>query len=394
MKLIEESLKKKKEILFLSRTLGRAGVGVSLISVLKNFNYKKFNVTLGIQYPEKTLENEVPSGVKVIYYGEIKSKCYQKIFDLKTRLGKKKNPIKRFFWHLLNKLEDFRMLYKVKKTFSGKYDTVNAYHQGVASKYVIKHIRAKKKILWYHSSVIEAPWHGKIFPKADEIVVSTENGKNIMVKEWGDRVAEKITIIPCFIPFEDIKRKATLYECAIKSKENSCSIFTCGRLSNEKGIDLAIEAAKILKDKMCNFIWIIIGSGQLEKELREKVQQLDLCENVKLLGFKENPYPYFKACDICVSPSKLENYGLTIMEALVFEKPVVATKTLGGSSIIKDGFNGILADINSEAIAQAILKLMEDEELMQKIKQNIKETDYLSIQNKYIETLNKLEYCE
>ncbi len=393
--MIEKSSQKKKDILFLTRTLGRAGVGVSLISVLNNIDYKKFNVTLGVQYPEKTLEKEVPAGVKVIYYGEITSKCYKKIFDFKTRLGeKKKNPIKRFFWHLFNKLEDFRMLYKLRKNFRAKYDAANAYHQGVASKYVMKHIRAKKKILWYHSSVIEFPWYGKIFPKADEIVVSTENGKNIMVNEWGNKVSEKITVIPCFIPFENIKRKATLYECAIKSKENSYSIFTCGRLSNEKGIDLAIDAAKILKDKTDNFIWIIIGSGQLEKELREKVQQLDLCKNVKLLGFNENPYPYFKSCDICVSPSKLENYGLTIMEALAFEKPVVATKTLGGKSIIKDGFNGILADINSESIAQAIFKLLEDEVLMQNIKQNIKDANYPSIQNKYIETLNKLEYCE
>lgn len=384
---------KKQELLFLSRTLGRAGVGVSLVAVLKNIDYSRFNVTLGIQFPIKELEIELPKEVKVVYYGEITSKLYQKIFDFNLELGKRKhNPLIRLFWHLLNKLEDCRMLYKIKKCFKKKYDTANAYHQGVASKYVIKHIRARKKILWYHSSVIEYPWYQKVFAKSDTIIVSTENGRKIMVDAWGQNFSKKIEVLPCLIPFEDIIAKSN----AIVKFDHPKKFFilTCGRLSYEKGMDLAIEAAKYVKEKTDEFLWLILGEGPERKRLEDKISELGLSNNIKLWGRCENPYPLFRLCDIYVSPSRLENYGLTIVEALIFGKVVVTTRTIGGTTTIKNDYNGLYADIDAKSIAQKILTLMENEQLLQELKDNIIATDFVAIQNQHIETLNKLELCK
>ncbi len=382
---------KKQEILFLSRTLGRAGVGVSLVSILNNIDYSKFNVTLGIQYPNKELENELPSAVKVVYYGEITSKLYKKIYDFNKRLGdRKKNPFLRFFWHLLNKLEDLRMIYKVKKCFKNKYDTANGYHQGDASKYVIKYIKAKRKILWYHSSVIEYAWYKNIFKKADYIVPVAEKCKALMIDAWGQEVANKIVVIPCLISFDAIYNKA---KAKIDFKnDKKFMILSCGRFTSEKGMDLAIQACKYLKEQTNDVTWLILGDGPLMGEMKELIKKSDVEDNMKLYGFCENPYPFFNICDMYVSPSKLESFGLTIREAMLFNKPVVSTKTFGGVNAIIDGQTGLLAEIDAKSIADSILKLMNDERMFNTIKENLKKIDFLAEQEKKIKTINELEY--
>lgn len=213
-----------------------------------------------------------------------------------------------------------------------------------------------------------------------------------MVDAWGQNFSKKIEVLPCLIPFEDIIAKSN----AIVKFDHPKKFFilTCGRLSYEKGMDLAIEAAKYVKEKTDEFLWLILGEGPERKRLEDKISELGLSDNIKLWGRCENPYPLFKLCDIYVSPSRLENYGLTIVEALIFGKVVVTTRTIGGTTTIKNDYNGLYADIDAKSIAQKILTLMENEQLLQELKDNIIATDFVAIQNQHIETLNKLELCK
>lgn len=378
-----------KKVLFLTRTLGLAGVANSLIPILDNIDYEKFNLTLGVQYPVKSLENEVNANVKIVYYGEIQSKTYKLIYDFNKKLSIKKHGFfDTFLWHLLNKLENFRMVYKIHKCFNIKYDTAVAYHQGIASKFVIQHIRAKKKILWYHSSIIEYNWYQKIFEKADKIITVSENARKVMIKEWGNTFEDKIISLHCLIPVDKILSKATIDIGLPKKCKDEVIILSCGRLSREKGMDLAIKAAKIIKKNLpeLKFKWILVGDGSEREMLEKLILSLELENNIILAGRQSNPYPFFKMCDIYVQPSRLESFGLSIAEALVLQCTVITTKTAGGTEQINNLKNGIVCEINEVEIAKQIIRLIKDESLYQSIKYVLSNKNFS--QEEIIKTIN------
>lgn len=92
-------------------------------------------------------------------------------------------------------------------------------------------------------------------------------------------------------------------------------IVTVGRLTEQKGYDIAIDAANELKKKKIPFIWYVIGDGRDKNKLHHLVENKNLHSKFILLGRKNNPYPYIKNCDLYVQPSRHEGYGLAVLEA-------------------------------------------------------------------------------
>lgn len=103
-------------------------------------------------------------------------------------------------------------------------------------------------------------------------------------------------------------------------------------------------------------------------------------ENVVLLGKKENPYPYIKACDIYVQPSRYEGKAVAVREAQILNKPVVITDFPTSKSQLKDGFDGIIVPIDNQGCAEGICNLIKDKELQQRLIENTKITDYTNKQ--------------
>ena len=89
------------------------------------------------------------------------------------------------------------------------------------------------------------------------------------------------------------------------------------------------------------------------------------------MGVKNNPYPYIKKCDIYVQPSIQEGFGLTVQEAKILAKPIVATDISAFREQITDGENGILTERDSESMAKAIAKLIDNKKLIEKLTDNL-----------------------
>ena len=150
-------------------------------------------------------------------------------------------------------------------------------------------------------------------------------------------------------------------------------LLTVGRLSKQKGYDIAMEACKILKEQGISFMWYALGKGPLEDEIKNKIKEYQLEDNFKLLGVKENPYPYYKECDIYVQTSKFEGFGLALTEARVFNKPIVTTEFDAVYMQIKPNVNGLVTKMDGESVAESIIKIIEDENLRETIINNIKQ---------------------
>ena len=148
-------------------------------------------------------------------------------------------------------------------------------------------------------------------------------------------------------------------------------ILTIGRLVYQKGYEYAIEAAKYLKDNCVDFKWYVIGEGNLKYELEELVKKYRLEENFIFLGTFTNPYPFIKECDIYCQPSRFEGFGLAIAEARILNKPIVATNFNIVYDQIRNGENGLIAEMDGDDIGKKILMIIEDNSMRNSIVNNL-----------------------
>ena len=125
---------------------------------------------------------------------------------------------------------------------------------------------------------------------------------------------------------------------------------------------MAVAAAAILKKKGVNFKWNIIGGGPKEKELKLLAREMRVEDSVKFLGIRENPYPYIKQCDIVVQTSRFEGKSIVLDEAKIMKKPIVVTNYSTVHDQIIAGKEGMIVEISSEAIADGIIRMYQNNE--------------------------------
>ena len=205
-------------------------------------------------------------------------------------------------------------------------------------------------------------------------MITISGGMLDMLKARYPEAAAKMSVIENHVPYLDIQQKARAL--AVARPQGRLMLASSGRFSEEKGFLLAVRAAKRLKEHGLSFLWVFIGDGYQRPELEREIAALGLSGDIEITGYQKNPFPYVAACDIFVQPSRVEALGNTIVEAQVLLKPVVATRTLGALSLIREGENGALADFDPESLADAILALARDPEARERMRRALKTVDY------------------
>ena len=149
-------------------------------------------------------------------------------------------------------------------------------------------------------------------------------------------------------------------------------ILTIGRFVSQKGYDLAIQTANILKEEKIDFTWYAIGEGIEKQNIIDLIKKYNLKNNFVLLGRKENPYPYIKNCDFYIQPSRHEAYCTTTLEAKLLKKLIICTNVAGASDQFDDYNNGLIVnEFTPEAIAEKIIELINNKELQYTILENL-----------------------
>ncbi len=140
-----------------------------------------------------------------------------------------------------------------------------------------------------------------------------------------------------------------------------------GRMVPEKGVDLLIDAARILKDQGVAFKVHIGGDGVLLQEMQAHCVARGLQDEFYWAGWIDDVPGFYDGVDICCVPSRWESFGIVVLHAFNAGKPILATRTVGPSEIITDGRNGLLCDISPEDLAAKLKLLIEDRELAFKL---------------------------
>ena len=120
----------------------------------------------------------------------------------------------------------------------------------------------------------------------------------------------------------------------------------------------------------------MVGFGRDEELIRQKIKEFEMENHVCILGKKENPYPYIKACDLYVQPSRFEGKSVTVKEAQILGKPVVITNYTTSQSQLEDGMDGMIVPLDNKLCANAIVDLLMDAERMNILSRNCMESDY------------------
>jgi glycosyltransferase involved in cell wall biosynthesis len=148
-------------------------------------------------------------------------------------------------------------------------------------------------------------------------------------------------------------------------KKDNLLICTVARFDYVKGIDVAIQAMKHLKEYYKNFKYILVGDGELKNEIVKTINTYDMKNNVLLLGFRDDVSGILKMMDIYLSPSRSESMSLTLLEAMNVGLPVVASDVIGNRNLVK---NGLLAKSECpKDIAKKISTLIENPQLRDRL---------------------------
>ena len=158
-----------------------------------------------------------------------------------------------------------------------------------------------------------------------------------------------------------------------KSESEATKVLTVARLSPEKQIPESLYIHRRLIDKGVLFKWYIIGAGQQMDFLQNEIRRLGMQDYFILLGPMANSkvFEWMMACDALVLFSQSEGCPTVVMEALVMNRPVLATDVNGIDELIQNGETGLIIQNNAHAMEAGLEKLVVDKELRQRLVNNL-----------------------
>ena len=266
---------------------------------------------------------------------------------------------------------------KAFKSFPGEYDIAISYCQnGYSPHYVIDKVKARKKYMWYHHGSYEGRGtqkrvDAKYFAKYDKVIAVSRACEQMLLGHF-PHLDGKTTVIHNLINENEIIEKAALpMDEPWLAGLDGCKIVTVGRVSPEKGQVMAIETARVLKRRGFAFQWIFVGDGPDFDKCQRLAERLGVKEQCHFIGVKTNPYPYMKLADVYVQPSVFEADPITIAEALLLERFIIASDIPSMREALQNGRYGVLTERSEYVLGDLIMKYA-DMEAQKKILQNVR----------------------
>ncbi len=376
-----------KKILISSYDLEVGGVERSLISLLENFDYDNYDVNLllydhrGDFFPYLTDKvNLLTEDSKLASIRKPITTVFKEghtLLGISRVCAKIKAMIEPKGQESVVQMQDmWRYALPFLPRRNEDYDVAISYlwpHDYVAYK-----VKAKKKIAWIHTDYTkirtDIKRDLKVWDEFDYIISISEDVTKSFLSKYPS-LESKIVLIENIVSpgFIREQAKAEIEEL----NKDTFNLVSVGRLCHQKNFDGAIKALRRLHDQgYKNIKWYIVGYGGDEQMLRNLIKENKLEESFILLGKKINPYPYIKACDLYVQPSRYEGKAVTVSEAKVLGKPILLTNYDTAHSQLEHGVDGYITDLSVDGIVMGIEKLYLDEKLRFELIYNCNESCY------------------
>lgn len=262
-----------------------------------------------------------------------------------------------------------------------EYDEVIAFQEVQATR-LVQFFRGAHKVAWVHCDYSKIDQHtiqtdikNKTYDKFDKIVCVSRFTRSQFVKSI-EGIDDKTVAIHNLISSDVIKNQSTQEVDDSTFINTKCKRFvSIGRLHPVKRFSMIPNIAKRLRDRGLSFVWFIIGGDDSDKEtIENNIVDSGVQDCVKLLGNKNNPYPYIAQADALICTSLSEACPNVLNEAKILGTPIVSTDYGSVDEMMTNGVEGLISPI--ESIESAIFRLITDEELYERVKQNLSHFKY------------------
>lgn len=380
-----------KKIIILMPSMFIGGAERSLLGLLEAIDYSRYDVSLFLYRHEGEFLKYIPEKVHILsempqyrtFDTPIRSLLFsrQALFGLKRLRAKaaawlhtKTTGERRGVWMSMQYIAKF--LQQRLPDIPGEYD-LGIMYLGIADTLINK-VRATNKITWNHTD------YDTLFPNR-AMDLETYNRLDAVVSVSAD-CTEKLkafypTLADKAITIENTLAEQFIKACAEEPQTDMLAgdskvLLSVGRFCDAKNFDNVPDICRRLTESGLNVKWYLIGYGGNEVLIRRKIVELGMQDRVIILGKKDNPYPYMRACDLYVQPSRYEGKAVSVREAQLLCKPVIITKYDTSDSQLEDGTDGIVVPMDNEGCASGIAALLRDPERMRQLSENCKKRDY------------------
>ncbi|MFE7060543.1 glycosyltransferase [Sutcliffiella sp. NPDC057660] len=377
----------KKKILFMVINMNIGGTEKALLNMINEMPREEFDITIMMLENYGGFLNHIPKWVNVKFvngYKEMKDILNDPPREMILKKFRSENLFKVLklciIYFLCTLKKERRILFKfILKYYpidSTEYDIAVAYAgpMDFISYFVLEKIIAKKKIQWIHFDInkigFNITFSSKLYKQYDQIAVVSEEAKEKFLMKL-PLLENKTILHENIISSEQISKLANKHE-SFNDSFDGIRILTVGRLTYEKGQDLAINAMSKLIKNGYKVRWYCIGEGKSREKYEKQIEENNLVGHFILLGSKTNPYPFIKDCDIYVQPSRYEGYCITTLEARFLNKPIITTEVNGAKEQFLNRETGLIVKINEEEIYKSIRELIGNEILQKKLENNLR----------------------
>ena len=366
----------KKRLFILSHAMELGGAERSLLGLLDALKESEYEVDLFLLRHEGELLKYIPQHVRllpevpsytvlarpmktVLQEGHVLLTAARLFARQKAKLFVKQN-------HLKDSIVSLEYSHKYTCPFMPhiqpdvEYDLAISYltpHYFVAEK-----VRSKRKIAWIHTDYsqvsLDVKSETQMWGRYDRIIsISAAVSKSFLsvFPDLKDKLLEMENILPERLILEQAEAFTVGTEMP---KYEGINLLSIGRYCHAKNFDNVPDICRRMILLGANVRWYIIGFGNDEDLIKAKIKEAGMEERVILLGKKENPYPYIKACDLYVQPSRYEGRAVTVTEAQLLGKPVVITNYPTASSQLKNGVDGKIVPLDNQGCAEQIVELL------------------------------------
>lgn len=387
----------RKKIIFVAQALWLGGIETALVNLLNHLDYEKYDITCLITEDYQDMADRITPKCRLLVADRGHTVSFQEKYRYKRLYNLMEEPqtlskMRRMIWKLIcvcGKALEMRLYSRyIKGQLKNEhFDTAVIYSDRMAE-ITVRAIDADRYLMFYHNADLGKAYHDYYGYRVSEKIIAVSELQCEKLKQLRPEYAKKIIAIQNYIDVETTRKKAIEVGSESLFDEAGIHLVSCGRLAYQKGFDIAIKVcAKIVEAGYHNLHWYILGTGARKQELEQQICDLGMGNHFHLIGAKGNPFPYMKAADLYVQPSRTEGYSLSVLEARVLACPTVATYAAAGEQM-EDGVTGTLCDATVDAIAAGILKHLRNPELSEKYRKTLETFDFEQFNR---EILSKIE---
>jgi len=369
----------KKKILIRIGSLRHGGAEKVLVTFLKNLPKDKYEIDLLLNLYSGKYLTDVPDWVNVMYLNRGEMITTNRPKDIPKKVYRV------VYQQLLKKYP--KILYK-RKLKNKQYDIEFAAIHGFMDEVLNSPLKSSKKLMWIHNDLTQVsgytPEKIRRFFHYDKVMVisekiqetflslaKTEKEKSKIVRIYNPLDTDEI-LTKSEVRSQKLEDKITMLQNSDLGTQNSEPVFiSVGTVFPQKGFDRLLKVHKRLLDEGFQHKVLIVGDGYDFDNVKKLKTELGVDETATMLGFTDNPYPYFKAADFYILSSRYEGFPTVLFEAITLKKNIIATDVSGVSEMLEQGKLGLIIENSEDGIYTGMKQALNNPESFEAYQNNL-----------------------